>query len=68
MFTQNLGLENFGGKPISNTLRSNLAGGGSVAAFRTGSSQDWRMVGLAVDPSTLPEFWEGTRDKTHGLG
>src|SRR5690606_9588841 len=68
VFTQNLGLENFGGKPISNTLRSNLAGGGSVAAFRTGSSQDWNMVGLAADPSTLPEFWEGTREKTHGLG
>ncbi|QFY09668.1 hypothetical protein GBF35_26105 [Nonomuraea phyllanthi] len=68
VFTQNLGLENFGGRPISNTLRSNLSGGGSVAAFRTGSSQDWHMVGLAADPSTLPEFWEGTREKTHGLG
>ncbi|GAA1769686.1 hypothetical protein [Nonomuraea bangladeshensis] len=68
VYTQNLGLENFGGKPISNTLRSNLAGGGSVAAFRTGSSQDWHMVGLAADPSTLPEYWEGTKDKTHGLG
>ncbi|MFI7705526.1 hypothetical protein [Nonomuraea sp. NPDC049480] len=68
VFTQNLGLENFGGKPISNTLRSNLSGGGSVAAFRTGSSQDWHMVGLAADPSTLPEFWDGTREKTHGLG
>lgn len=68
VYTQNLGLENFGGKPISNTLRSNLAGGGSVAAFRTGSSQDWHMVGLAADPSLLPEFWEGTQEKTHGLG
>ncbi|WP_219470141.1 hypothetical protein [Nonomuraea rhizosphaerae] len=68
VYTQNLGLENFGGKPISNTLRSNLSGGGSVAAFRTGSSQDWNMVGLAADPSLLQAFWEGTRDKTHGLG
>ncbi|MEV0151478.1 MULTISPECIES: hypothetical protein [unclassified Nonomuraea] len=68
VFTQNLGLENFGGKPISNTLRSNLSGGGSVAAFRTGSGQDHHMVGLAADPSSLPEFWEGTREKTHGLG
>ncbi len=68
VFAQNLGLENFGGKTVSNTLRSNLVGGGSVAAFRTGSSQDWHMVGLAADPSTLPEFWEGTREKTHGLG
>ncbi|MEV0617530.1 hypothetical protein AB0I81_29710 [Nonomuraea sp. NPDC050404] len=68
VFTQNLGLENFGGKPISNTLRSNLSGGGSVAAFRTGSSQDWNMVGLEADPSKLPPFWDGTQDKTHGLG
>lgn len=68
VFLQNLGLENFGGKPISNTLRSNLAAGGSVAAFRTGSSQDWHMVGLTADPSKLSEFWEGTRQKTRGLG
>ncbi|MEQ4723736.1 hypothetical protein [Nonomuraea sp. B19D2] len=68
VFLQNLGLENFGGKPISNSLRSNLAAGGSVAAFRTGSSVDYNMVGLAADPSKLPEFWEGTTQKTRGLG
>ncbi|MFG1709271.1 hypothetical protein ACFLIM_39375 [Nonomuraea sp. M3C6] len=68
VFLQNLGLENFGGKPISNSLRSNLSGGGSVAAFRTGSSVDYNMVGLTSDPSKLPEFWEGTTQKTRGLG
>ncbi|MFC7641401.1 hypothetical protein ACFQX6_10760 [Streptosporangium lutulentum] len=67
-YLQNLGLENFGGRTISNTLRSNLAGGGSVAAFRNGSSVDHNMVGLKGDPSNLPEFWDGTEDKTVGLG
>ncbi|GGO63283.1 hypothetical protein [Nonomuraea cavernae] len=67
VYLQNLGLENFGGKPISNTLRSNLSAGGSVAAFRTGSGVDYNMVGLAADPSKLPEFWEGTQQKSRGL-
>lgn len=67
-YLQNLGLENFGGKTISNTLRSNLAAGGSVAAFRNGSSVDHGMVGLKGNPSTLEEFWDGTTEKTHGLG
>lgn len=68
VFLQNLGLEEFGGTKASNALRSNLVAGGSVAAFRTGSSVDHGMVGLKADPSKLPEFFQGTRNKTHGLG
>src|SRR5690606_40220925 len=37
VFTQNLGLENFGNEQ---SLRSNLVSGGAVVAFRTGSSLD----------------------------
>ncbi|MEV4749107.1 hypothetical protein AB0K21_22235 [Streptosporangium sp. NPDC049248] len=68
VFLQNLGLEEFGGTKASNALRSNLVSGGSVAAFRTGSSVDHGMVGLKADPSKLPEFFQGTTNKTHGLG
>lgn len=64
VFTQNLGLENFGNEQ---SLRSNLVSGGAVVAFRTGSSLDHAMVGLSADPSLLPEhFRDGS--KTHGLG
>ncbi|MEU8195202.1 hypothetical protein AB0C10_15620 [Microbispora amethystogenes] len=68
VFLQNVGLEEFGGTKASAALRSNLVAGGSVAAFRTGTSADHHMVGLKADPSKLPEYFAGTNLKTHGLG
>lgn len=64
VFNQNLGLDNFGN---SQSFRANLMSGGSLAAFRTGSSTDHHMVGLAKDPSKLPEYFRNGA-KTHGLG
>lgn len=64
VFNQNLGLDNFGN---SQSFRANLISGGSLAAFRTGSSSDHHMVGLAKDPSKLPEYFRNG-EKTHGLG
>ncbi len=61
---QNLGLDNFGN---SQSFRSNLLSGGSLTALRTGSSTDYKMVGLPADPSKLPERFRN-KDKTHGLG
>ncbi|WP_440099991.1 hypothetical protein [Streptosporangium sp. H16] len=64
IFTQNLDLGELG---RSRSFRANIAGGGSIAAFRTGASTDHKMVGLANDPSKLPEYFPNG-DKTHGLG
>jgi len=67
VFNQNLGLDNFGSDGQSQSFRANLVSGGSLAAFRTGSSQDHGMVGLPADPSKLPEYFRDG-SKTHGLG
>jgi hypothetical protein len=67
VFNQNLGLDNFGSDGQSQSFRANLVSGGSLAAFRTGSSQDHAMVGLPADPSRLPEYFRDG-SKTHGLG
>lgn len=52
----------------SQTLRAMLRGGGTVISFRTGESVSQQMLGMANDPSKLPEFFPGSGKKTHGLG
>jgi hypothetical protein len=52
----------------SQTLRGMLRGGGNVVSFRTGESVSHGMLGLANDPSKLPEFFPNTDEKTHGVG
>lgn len=64
VFNQNFGLENFGS---DQSFRSNLKSGGSIAAFRTGSSSDHHMLGIKADPAKLPEYFRNG-EKTHGLG
>ncbi|MER6171396.1 hypothetical protein [Streptosporangium sp. NPDC001681] len=64
IYTQNLDLGELG---RSRAFRANISGGGSIAAFRTGTSTDHKMVGLASDPSKLPEYFPNGA-KTHGLG
>ncbi|MGW4639656.1 hypothetical protein ACWEN6_14065 [Sphaerisporangium sp. NPDC004334] len=64
IYTQNLDLGELG---RNRAFRANIAAGGSVAAFRTGASTDHKMVGLANDPSKLPEYFPNG-EKTHGLG
>ncbi|MFI6813311.1 hypothetical protein ACIBG7_12910 [Nonomuraea sp. NPDC050328] len=63
IYAQNIGLAEL----KEDVFRANIFGGGSIAAFRTGSSVDHHMAGLAADPSKLPEYFPDGQE-TVGLG